>query len=53
MPDIQVGDLVKFKSKWIAGIWLVVELEKITNNYLILMKGAKRIRASRVTLAKL
>jgi hypothetical protein len=49
---IQIGDLVKFKSKWATGTWLVVEVEKIPN-MLILMKGKKRIRASRASLTKL
>ena len=52
MPDIQIGNLVKFKSKWATGIWLVVEVEKIPH-MLILMKGKIRIRASRVSLIKL
>jgi hypothetical protein len=52
MQDIQIGDLVKFKSKWVKGIWLVVEVEK-TPHMLILMKGKIRLRASRVSSTKL
>jgi len=52
MQNIQIGDLVKLKSKWVKGIWLVVEVEKIPH-MVILMKGKIRFRASRASLTKL